>query len=44
MPMRRLRVTILGFPAPDLWTTPEGLAASGPRHFGYDTDYRPLQV
>ena len=39
-----LRVTILAFPAPALWTTPEGLAASGPRHFGYDTDYRPLQV
>ena len=39
-----LRVTILGFPAPALWTTPEGLDASGPRHFGYDTDYRPLQV
>ncbi len=39
-----LRVTILGFPAPALWTTPEGLAASSPRHFGYDTDYRPLQV
>ena len=39
-----LRVTIIGFPAPSLWTTPKGLAASGPRHFGYDTDYRPLQV
>ena len=25
-----LRVTILGFPAPALWTTPEGLAASRP--------------
>ena len=39
-----LRVTILGFPAPDLWTTPEGLEASGPAHFGYDTEYSPLKV
>ena len=37
-----LRVTILGFPAPDLWTTPEGLAVAGPEAFGYDTEYRPL--
>ena len=37
-----LRVTILGFPAPELWTTPEGLAVVGPRAFGYDTEYAPL--
>ena len=37
-----LRVTILGFPAPELWTTPEGLAVAGPAAFGYDTDYTPL--
>ena len=37
-----LRVTILGFPAPELWTTPEGLAVTGPRAFGYDTEYAPL--
>ena len=39
-----LRVTILGFPAPALWTTPRGLAESGPHHFGYDTEYIPLKV
>ena len=39
-----LRVAILGFPAPALWTTPEGLAAAGPAHFGYDTPYIPLSV
>ena len=39
-----LRVTILGFPAPALWTTPQGLAEAGPGHFGYDTAYVPLQV
>ena len=39
-----LRVTILGFPAPELWTSPEGLAVAGPRAFGYDVDYTPLVV
>ena len=39
-----LRITILGFPAPELWTTPEGLATAGPQAFGYDTDYIPLKV
>ena len=37
-----LRVTVLGFPAPDLWTTPAGLAVVGPRAFGYELDYSPL--
>ena len=39
-----LRVTILGFPAPALWTTPEGLAVAGPKAFGYDAEYFPLAV
>ena len=39
-----LRVAIMGFPAPALWSTPEGLAVAGPRAFGYDTDYLPLTV
>ena len=39
-----LRITILGFPAPELWTTPQGLATAGPRSFGYETDYIPLKV
>ena len=33
---------ILGFPAPELWTTPAGLAVVGPRAFGYEHDYSPL--
>ena len=37
-----LRVTILGFPAPELWTTAEGLSVAGPQAFGYDVDYVPL--
>jgi DUF917 family protein len=39
-----LRVTILGFPAPALWTSPEGLAVAGPQAFGYDVDYMPLAI
>ena len=39
-----LRVTILGFPAPALWTTPEGLAVAGPKAFGYETEYIPIEV
>ena len=39
-----LRVAALGFPAPALWTSAEGLAVAGPRAFGYDTDYIPLTV
>ncbi len=39
-----LRVTILGFPAPRLWTTPEGLAVAGPEAFGYSTEYTPLAI
>jgi DUF917 family protein len=39
-----LRVTVLGFPAPSLWTTPEGLAVAGPQVFGYDMAYAPIQL
>ena len=38
------RVTVLGLPAPYLWTTPEGLAVAEPRAFGYDMDYTPLSL
>lgn len=36
------RVSVLGFPAPKLWTTPEALAIAGPRSFGYEMDFAPL--
>ena len=39
-----LRVTILGFPAPSLWTSPQGLAVAGPQAFGYDVEYAPLAI
>jgi hypothetical protein len=38
------RVTVLGFPAPALWTTPQGLQVAGPRTFGYEVDYAPLKL
>lgn len=38
------RVTVLGFPAPKLWTSPQGLEVVGPSAFGYDTEYVPLVV
>jgi DUF917 family protein len=39
-----LRVTVLAFPSPSLWTTQEGLAVVGPRAFGYEVDYSPLEL
>ena len=39
-----LRVTVLGFPAPSLWTSPQGLAVAGPQAFGYDVEYAPLAI
>lgn len=38
------RVTVLGFPAPELWTSPPGLAVAGPAAFGYEFDYTPPAV
>lgn len=34
------RVTVVALPAPLLLTTPAGIAAVGPRAFGYDIDFR----
>ncbi|GAB4121518.1 MAG: DUF917 domain-containing protein [Roseiflexaceae bacterium] len=38
-----LRVTMLGIPAPAQLTTPQALLAVGPRAFGYDLEFVPLQ-
>jgi DUF917 family protein len=35
-------LTAFVLPAPAEWTTPRGLACFGPRHFGFDLDYKPL--
>lgn len=38
------RVDLIGVPAVPQWRTPSGLASLGPRHFGFDLDYVPLEV
>jgi DUF917 family protein len=37
-----LRVAALAIPGPAKWRSEGGLALVGPRYFGYDIDYRPL--
>ena len=38
------RVSALAFPCDPIWRTPEGLALAGPRAFGYDLDYVPVEA
>lgn len=35
-------MNVIALPAPEIWTTEEGLEIFGPRHFGIDTDYVPF--
>ncbi len=37
------RVTVLGIPCNEKWRTPEGLDLVGPRYFGYDIDWVPVE-
>jgi DUF917 family protein len=37
------RVTVISAPCDPRWRTPAGLALVGPRYFGYDFDYRPVE-
>jgi uncharacterized protein len=37
------RVTVIAFPCDPVWRTGPGLAATGPRAFGYDFDYSPVE-
>jgi DUF917 family protein len=37
------RVSVLGAPCDPRWRTPAGLLLVGPRYFGYDFDYVPLE-
>jgi uncharacterized protein len=36
-------VTVVAIPCDAKWKTPEGVALGGPRHFGYDIDYVPIE-
>jgi hypothetical protein len=37
------RVTVLGIPCTPKWRTPAGLALVGPRYFGYEADFVPVE-
>ena len=37
------RVTAIAFPCDPVWRSPRGLELAGPRHFGYDLDYVPVE-
>jgi hypothetical protein len=37
------RVSVIAFPCDPIWRTPAGLELAGPRAFGYDIDYVPVE-
>jgi DUF917 family protein len=37
------RVTVIAFPCSAVWRSARGIAATGPRAFGYDFNYRPVE-
>jgi DUF917 family protein len=37
------RVTVIAFPCDPVWRTEQGIAITGPRAFGYDFDYAPVE-
>ncbi|MGD0550461.1 MAG: DUF917 domain-containing protein, partial [Candidatus Bathyarchaeia archaeon] len=38
-----LEVSVVAAKAPEVWRTPKGLGFFGPRHFGFDFDYVPVE-
>lgn len=38
-----IRVSVIGLPGPKEWRTEKGLKVFGPRHFGYDIEYLPIE-
>ena len=36
-------IAIIGYETSPLWRTPKGIAVFGPRHFGFDFDYVPIE-
>jgi len=39
-----LRVTVIGIPCDEKWRSEEGIKTVGPRYFGYDVDYIPIEM
>lgn len=37
-------LSIVGFPNHAIWRTPKAIEMLGPRHFGFDEDYRPIEA
>lgn len=37
------RAVVIGIPCDEKWRTPKGLEVVGPRYFGYDIDYVPIE-
>lgn len=37
------RMTVIALPSPEIWKTPEGIACFGPKHFGFDIEYKPFE-
>jgi DUF917 family protein len=37
------QVVLVGWPNSTLWRTPQGIEVFGPRHFGFDFDYVPIE-
>ncbi|MBF6271588.1 DUF917 domain-containing protein [Nocardia farcinica] len=38
------RLSVLGLPCDERWRTEAGIALTGPRAFGYDADFRPVEA
>ncbi|MGE7839927.1 DUF917 domain-containing protein [Lysinibacillus sp. NPDC093712] len=37
------RVRVIGLPANEKWRTAKGIETAGPKYFGYDYDYKPIE-
>jgi len=37
------RVVVIGIPCDPKWRTPRGLEVVGPRYFGYNIEYKPIE-
>jgi len=36
-------IVMIGWPASPMWRTPKGIEVFGPRHFGFEFDYQPIE-
>jgi len=37
------KASVIGVKAPDIWRTPRGIKLFGPKHFGFEFDYMPIE-